>query len=241
MSYTLLAGMLRVTGYGHRPPDLLYKATHPRLVDEARVHFAYARPFDNLPHVTRPYPTTRHDHDPSPCQIDQLGYHVRTLESGGFSTRSQDAGHADVDQLFEPAPAIDYRVECAMEGDWKPIGRLNESARFGDGNAAFWRQGAGDNPRSSQVTSCLDIRKDRLDFIRRVDEVSRAGPDQNEDRKLDGGGDRGNQFRRWSRAALIEIYAQLEAIGATAVRGQRGFKTLDRGFNERQYAPFSCG
>ena len=205
------------------------------------MHFAYARPFDNLPRVARPYPATRHDQNPSARPIDQLGYHVRSLEGGGFSARSQDAGHADVDQLFESAPAIGYCVECPMECYWKPIGCLNESARFGDGNAAFRRQGAGDNSRSPQVASCLDIPEDRLDFIHGVDEVSGARPDQNEDRKLDGGRDRGNQFPRWSCAALIEIYAQLEAIGAAAVRGQRGFKTLDRGFNERQYVPFSCG
>lgn len=139
MSYTLPAGMLRVPGNRHRVPDLLYKPTHSRLIDEARVHFAYARPFDNVPHVARPYAPTRHDHGPSARPIDQLGYHVRSLESGGFSTRSQDTGHADVYQFFEPTPAIDYRVECAMEGDWEPIGCLDESARFSDGNAAVWR------------------------------------------------------------------------------------------------------
>jgi hypothetical protein len=205
------------------------------------VHLAYARPFDDLQHVARPYPAARHDQDPSARPIDQIGYYVQSLESRGLSTRSQDAGHADVDQLFERALAIDYCVERAMEGEWKPIGCLNESARFGEGDASFWGQGAGDHSRSSQVASRLDIREDRLDFIHRVDEVSGAGPDQNEDRKLDAAGDRGKQFRRRSRAALVQIYAQLETIGAAAVRVQRGFKTLDRSFNERQYAPLSCG
>jgi len=183
------------------------------------MHLRYTRPLDQLAHVPFPHAAARYDFDPSTCAINQLGYHVRSFQRGGCCAGRQDAVDSNLDELFERAPRVRHGIERAMERDWKACGCLNESPRFCDGEAALCRQRTRDNARRSEVASSLDILEDRLDLFHRVDKVPRAGSHQNKDRNFDPGGDRRDQVRGWGRPALIEVYAELDASDAAALRG----------------------
>jgi len=197
MSSTLLAGMLRVPGTGHRVPgtwyrvpDLLYKTMHSRLVDKPRVHFLYATSLDHFADVALPNSAAGHDRDPVARLVHQLGDDIGSIERRGFSTGSQDAQNANVYQLLKRLRRISHHVECAVEGHWEFARRYNESARLRDGDATFCRQGTRHDSIDAEITSGLDIFEDCLDFFHRVDEVTGARPNQHEERNSDSSGNR---------------------------------------------------
>lgn len=186
----LLAGMLRVLGTWYGVPDLLYKTMHPRLVDKPRVHFLYATSLDHFADVALPNSAPSHDRDPVARMDRQLGDAIRSIERRGFPTGSQNALNANVYQLLERLRRISHPVECAVERHWEFTRRYNESACLRDGNATFRRQGTRHDSIDAEVTSGLDIFEDCLDFFHRVDEVTGAGPNQDEERNSDSSGNR---------------------------------------------------
>jgi hypothetical protein len=190
MSSRLLAGISWVRGARCRVPDLLDKAMHSRLVDEARMHFLYAASLDHFADVALPNSAASHDRDPIVCLVHQFGDDIRSIECRRFPTGSQDALNADVYELLERPRRISHHIECAVEGDLAGTRRYNESARFCHGDATFSRQGTRHDSIGAKVASRLDVFEDRLDFFHRVDEITGARPNQDEERNPDSSGNR---------------------------------------------------
>jgi hypothetical protein len=163
---------------------------HSWLVDKPRVHLLYATSLDHFADVALPNSAPSHDRDPVARLVHQPGDDIGSIERPEFPTGSQDALNANVYQLLERLRRISHHVECAVEGHWEFARRYNESARFRHGDATFRRQRTCHDSIDAEVSSGLDILEDCLDFFHRVDEVTGARPNQDEERNSDSSGNR---------------------------------------------------
>ena len=62
--------------------------------------------------------------DPLSRLFDQSGDSLHTMQSGARAAGSEYPLDADIDQFFESALLVRYRVKRAMEGDWEVSRRV---------------------------------------------------------------------------------------------------------------------
>src|SRR5207248_2072762 len=162
----------------------------------------------------------------------QPGDRLSALGCGGRLTGAEHALHPERDERLQRAGRVAAHVEGAVKGDvQRPCGG-DELAGSVHIDLPVGSQHARHDAVRAGLLGSPDVLEHDRELGRRVEEVSAARPDEHEDRDVEPRPADRERARGGRRAALDEVGAQLEAVGAAARGGERRLDGVDAGFDE---------
>jgi hypothetical protein len=132
------------------------------------------------------------------------------------------------------APRIAAHIERAMKRHPQRAGGGDQRAATRHVDMPFGIERTDDDAVAADRRAVADIALHRFEFEIAVDEITGTRPDEHVDRQVDALARHGNLRVRRRQAADFERCAQLDAVGATGLRGERRCRGIRRDLEQRR-------
>ncbi len=109
-----------------------------------------------------------------------------------------------------------------MKRNAQRAGQLNQFTRSGNIHGTIWVENTQRNTIGTQVPGNLDVPANHAEFLFGVAEISGTRPNQNMQADRDTGPNRFDQSRARRNSAFVQVAAKFNALGAAALRRDRG-------------------
>jgi hypothetical protein len=144
------------------------------------VHFAHARPREDVPNIVLTDSTTRHDGYTITRLIDQPRDDINAFQSGGCAARSKDATHADFDEMFQRFGKIRSEIQRAVKSDGQSRTAFEQLACRRYVYSVVAMESADHDAGGAVPSGDLDVALHSIDFVNGINEVATTRPNEHE-------------------------------------------------------------
>jgi len=198
------------------------------------MHLARARALHDVGDVLRRDAAAWQDLDPSLCLCDQPFEPLDSIGRGPGAARCQYAVHAEANQDLERGTEIEAFVEGAVKRHRQRPRGVKQRTHSALGDLPRVIQLAGDDPVRARVLRALNLVDQGVMLGIGVDEVARPRAHEHEDRNFELRFAVTQQLELRRGAAVREIRAELDPIGAAFLGRERRLQRLYCGFDQDQ-------
>jgi len=173
--------------------------------------------------------------------LDEMAKRIEGIGGIWFSGGGENAFGAGCYHIFQRLLKILSFIECAMEGNGQRRGERDEFAGAENVDGCISVHNARRDTLEIFGAEGADFGLHLREFTGGVDEVARAGANEDMNREPDGCSHPADKCETWSEAAGFESCAEFKAMGSGAFGSASTFERGDSNFQENWVRHDDCG